>query len=79
MSHRLDVRRMLLKRGWTEDHDGVLHKYGAIWAPVNQAGDSGIDAAGAAYGLGFNADVPARVITAVAELVANDGRPSGDR
>lgn len=70
MAQRLDVRRMLLRRGWTEDHEGILRKNGALWCATNQSGDSGVEAAGCAYGVNFNADVPARIITAIAELIA---------
>ncbi|MFI6117442.1 hypothetical protein [Kitasatospora sp. NPDC051164] len=76
MSQRLDVRRMLLKRGWTEGPDGCLRKGSALWVASNDNGDSGLDGADGAYSIPFIADVPARVITAIAETVAND-HPSG--
>jgi hypothetical protein len=64
MADRLDVRRMLLKRGWTEDRDGVCRKASASWTPF------GVGTA--AYDIALGTDVPARVITAIAELVAAD-------
>lgn len=73
MSQRLDVRRMLLRRGWTEDHEGILRKGHALWAPTNNSGDSGLDGRGARGGRGprytveFSGDVPARVIAATCE------------
>lgn len=40
MAERLDVRRMLLRRGWTEDSAlGPLRKNGALWAVANDSGD----------------------------------------
>jgi hypothetical protein len=76
MSERLDVRRMLLRRGWTEDHEGFLWRNGAMWTALNAAGDSGVTARERAYDIQFNGDVPARIITAIAETIAND-RPKG--
>lgn len=73
MSDRGDVRRMLLKRGWTESN-GILRKNGAAWTPTNYHGDSGLDAPGKAYFVPFTVDVPARIITAIAEIVAA-GKP----
>lgn len=71
MNLRNDVRRMLLKRGWVESN-GIARKDGAAWTPANFQGDSGVDAAGKAYSISFTVDVPARVITAIAETVAAD-------
>lgn len=76
MSERLDVRRMLLRRGWTEGTDGCLRKNGALWAAHNTAGDSGLDATGARghhsqrWNITFDAGVPARIITATCEAAA---------
>ncbi|MFK8850431.1 hypothetical protein [Streptomyces sp. Ac-502] len=74
MSERLDVRRMLLARGWTEKRHGLLVKGDASWAATNDCGDSSLS--GPARGRGdrftfdFPGDVPARVIVAAAEAAA---------
>jgi hypothetical protein len=73
MSERLDVRRMLLQRGWTEDADGGLRKADAFWAAFNNSGDSGVGGPGRRGGrcsVAFDADVPARIIVATCEAAA---------
>lgn len=70
MSSRLDVRRMLLRRGWTEDREGFLHKGGALWTATNNAGDSGVDGPGKRWSVTFDNDVPARIIVATCEAAA---------
>jgi hypothetical protein len=69
MSERLDVRRMLLRRGWVEDRDllCVLRKNGAVWALANTAGDSGLDGLDGKYTIAFDSGVPARVVVAACE------------
>lgn len=76
MSERLDVRRMLLRRGWTEDRKlwPVLRKNGAHWAPTNNCGDSGFGAAENEYTINFDSGVPARVIVAACEEAAKATR-----
>lgn len=74
MSQRGDVRRMLLARGWDEGEYAVLHKAGATWAGIAR-GDSALSGQGRApwcqqWTVGFNRDVPARVIVAVCEAAA---------
>lgn len=73
MSERLDVRRMLLKRGWTEDRDlwPVLRKGGAHWAATNNKGDSGLGGPGGKFTVPFDSYVPARVIVAACEAAAS--------
>lgn len=72
MGERLDVRRMLLRRGWTEGSDlCVLRKNGAVWALANTAGDSGLDGRDNKYSIAFDSGVPARVIVAACEEAAN--------
>lgn len=70
MSQRLDVRRMLIKRGWAEDREGCLRKGGALWASHNTVGDSGLDGPGQRYNIAFDSDVPARIIVAACEAAA---------
>lgn len=68
MAERLDVRRMLLRRGWTEGSDlSVLRKNGALWAVTSDAGDSGLDGRDQKYTIAFDSGVPARVIVAACE------------
>jgi hypothetical protein len=76
MSERLDVRRMLLRRGWTEDSDIVclLRKSGCVWAAIG-AGDSSVSGPSSRGGLwtvGFDNTVPARVIVATCEAAAGE-------
>lgn len=61
---------MLLRRGWTEDHEGFLRKGGALWTATNDRGDSGIDGPGQKWSVAFDGDVPAPVIVAAAEAAA---------
>ncbi len=74
MSERLDVRRMLLKRGW-EEHGrigGPLSKGRASWGTVNQSGDSSLslyDGKYAEFTIEFPRPVPARLIVAACETV----------
>jgi hypothetical protein len=71
MGQRLDVRRMLLARGWTETRLCVLTKGDVLWASQNDCGDSGIDYCGPKrWSVEFNNDVPARIIVALAETAA---------
>ncbi|MEU7149141.1 hypothetical protein AB0B15_14065 [Streptomyces sp. NPDC045456] len=75
MSERLDVRRMLLARGWTEKRHGLLEKGGASWAAVNDCGDSSLSGPRRGrpddrFTFDFPGDVPARVIVAAAEAAA---------
>jgi hypothetical protein len=68
MSERLDVRKMLLRRGWVEGSGlCVLRKNGAVWALANSAGDSGVDGIHGKYSIAFDSGVPARVIVAACE------------
>ncbi len=67
MSERLDVRRMLLRRGWTEGRDLMLRKNGALWAVGSDCGDSGLDAPDGKWSVAFDSGVPARVIVAACE------------
>lgn len=74
MSDRLDVRRMLLRRGWTEDRGELclLRKNGSVWA-ASGAGDSSVSGPSSRGGLwtvGFDYTVPARVIVATCEAAA---------
>lgn len=73
MTERLDVRRMLLARGWTEEEHGLLVKGGASWAATNDCGDSSLSGParhGDQFTFDFPGDVPARVIVAAAEAAA---------
>jgi hypothetical protein len=70
MSLRLDVRRMLLRRGWTEGADLMLRKNGALWTTVNHCGDSGLDSPNRTWSVAFDSGVPARVIAAACEAAA---------
>lgn len=71
MGERLDVRRMLLRRGWTEGSDlCVLSKNGTVWALANNAGDSGLDGRDGKYSIAFDSGVPSRVIVAACEEAA---------
>lgn len=77
MSLRLDVRRMLLRRGWTEESGevGLLRKNGSVWAATNYGGDSSVSGPSSRGGLwtvGFDNSVPARVIVATCEAGAQD-------
>jgi hypothetical protein len=73
MAERLDVRRMLLRRGWTEDPGlGKLRKNGALWAVTNDSGDSGLDGCNQKYGIDFPSGVPARVIVAACEAASGE-------
>lgn len=79
MSQRLDVRKMLLKRGWREPRGigRVAVKGDAVWAPSNDHGDSSLSARRGdqtMYTIGFASDVPTRVIVAACEAAAS--RPS---
>jgi hypothetical protein len=78
MSDRLDVRRMLLARGWAEQEGAlVLSKGGAEWACTG-CRDSALTARttgrrtgnAPSWTVDFGADVPARVIVAMAEEAA---------
>jgi len=74
MSVRLDVRRMLLRRGWTEDGSelGLLRKNGSVWATYGP-GDSSVSGPtrrGDLWTVGFDNTVPARVIVAACEAAA---------
>lgn len=74
MSDRLDVRRMLLRRGWTEDAAELclLRKNGSVWA-ASGAGDSSVSgptSRGDLWTVGFDNTVPARVIVATCEAAA---------
>lgn len=64
---------MLLRRGWTQDPElwPVLRKNGALWAAVNNCGDSGLDGRDKKYSVAFDSDVPARVIVAACEAAAS--------
>lgn len=80
MAERLDVRRMLLRRGWTEAQLGVIRKNGAVWSVVNDAGDSFLDGParggkGRAFAAEFTGNVPARVIVAACEAAASQEHP----
>lgn len=70
MADRLDVRRMLLRRGWSEDGGlpPVLRKNGAVWAAF--AGDSQLDGPDGKYSIAFGARTPARVIVTACEEAA---------
>lgn len=74
MSDRLDVRRMLLRRGWTEDPGlGAMRKNASTWAVGNDSGDgflSGPSRRGGEYVVDFPSDTPARVIVAACEAAA---------
>lgn len=74
MAERLDVRRMLLKRGWTQSSDfGPIRKNAATWAVTNNGGDgflSGPSRRGGEYVVDFPSDTPARVIVAACEAAA---------
>jgi hypothetical protein len=70
MSERLDVRRMLLRRGWTEGRDRMLRKNGALWTCINDCGDSGLDSPDKTWTVEFDSGVPARVIVAACEAAA---------
>ncbi|GCD44127.1 hypothetical protein [Streptomyces paromomycinus] len=75
MSERLDVRRMLLARGWTEKRSGLLMKGGACWAVTNDCGDSSLSGprrgrCDGQFTFDFPGDVPARVIVSAAEAAA---------
>jgi hypothetical protein len=70
MSERLDVRKMLVRRGWDEGSDQCLRKNGALWVAINSSGDSGLDGPNQTYSVTFNADVPARIIVATCEAAA---------
>ncbi|MEX5711886.1 hypothetical protein AB1484_27225 [Parafrankia sp. FMc6] len=74
MSDRLDVRRMLLARGWDEKSTGMICKGDAVWAPWG-SGDSALTSSGRGprrqrWTVDFGRDVPARVIVAMAEAAA---------
>lgn len=73
MSDRLDVRRMLLRRGWTEHRHGVIRKGHAVWAVANGAGDSFLDVPSrrGTHVVEFPGGVPARVIVAACEAAAS--------
>lgn len=72
MSLRLDVRRMLLARGWKQEDGWVLKKGTVLWCPQNDRGDSGLQDDGRRhYSIEFNGDVPARIIVATAEAAAS--------
>lgn len=69
---RLDVRRMLLKRGWQEPKGPgrTMEKGRAVWATTNASGDSTLTAFRNGRGeftIGFTDEVPARVIVATCE------------
>jgi hypothetical protein len=74
VSDRLDVRRMLLKRGWAEGPGrGTIRKNAATWAVVSDAGDGflgGPSRRGGEYCVDFPSDTPARVIVAACEAAA---------
>lgn len=77
MSERLDVRRMLLQRGWTEDAEGGLRKADAFWGAFNNCGDSGLSAPGRRSSrctVTFEADVPARIIVATCEAAVGEAQ-----
>lgn len=72
MSRRLDVRNMLIDRGWEEPKGfgRTAEKGRAVWAPSNERGDSSLSAyrdGRAEFTIGFAGDVPARVIVAACE------------
>lgn len=72
MAGRLDVRRMLIRRGWQHRRGGYLavEKGNVCWAPVNEHGDSSLslyEDRRALFTVGFGGDVPARVIVAACE------------
>jgi hypothetical protein len=77
VSARGDVRRMLLRRGWTEGEYAVLRKRAATWAGWSH-GDSALSGPGRSrpgrqrsqWTVDFGADVPAAVIAAMAEAAA---------
>lgn len=82
MALRLDVRRMLLKRGWTEETGEVslLRKNGSVWAAANHAGDSSVSgptSRGGEWTVSFDAGVPARVIVATCEAAAGTAAQNG--
>jgi hypothetical protein len=69
---RLDVRKMLLKRGWQEPKGWgrTMEKGRAVWATTNASGDSSLTAyrdGHSEFTLGFSSEVPARVIVAACE------------
>ncbi|WP_159029689.1 hypothetical protein [Streptomyces marincola] len=76
MAERLDVRRMLLRRGWVEDGHGVLRKDGAVFGSTG-AGDAFLSGPGRGRRGEWTADFPsgvcARVIVAAAEAAAGVG------
>lgn len=79
MSLRLDVRRMLLKRGWTEESGELclLRKEGSVWAATGR-GDSSVSGPagrGELWTVGFDNSVPARVIVATCEAAADTTAP----
>lgn len=72
MKLRLDVRRMLLKRGWSEPKGPgrTMEKGRAVWATINACGDSSLTAyrnGRAEFTLEFTSSTPARVIVATCE------------
>ncbi|WP_062209496.1 hypothetical protein [Streptomyces sp. NBRC 109706] len=74
MSERLDVRRMLLRRGWTEDQHGVLRKGGAVVGST-AAGDAFLTGPGRGrhdeFTADFPSDTPAQVIPAATEHIGH--------
>lgn len=72
MGERLDVRRMLLCRGWTEHRHGVFRKGRAVWAVGNDSGDSFLDVPSrrGTHVVEFPNGVPARVVVAACEEAA---------
>lgn len=69
---RLDVRRMLLKRGWQEPKGigRTMEKGRAVWAISNRYGDSSLTAFRDGRGeftIAFTSEVPALVIVATCE------------
>jgi hypothetical protein len=70
---RLDVRRMLLKRGWHEPKGPgrTMERGRAVWATSNRCGDSSLTAYRDGRGeftIAFTSEVPARVIVAACEI-----------
>ncbi|MFK8844747.1 hypothetical protein [Streptomyces sp. Ac-502] len=59
MSERLDVRRMLLARGWTEKRHGLLVKGDASWAATNDCGDSSLSGPARGVATGSPSTFPA--------------------
>jgi hypothetical protein len=76
MDRRVDVRRMLLARGWQEDPKLwlLLRKGDLTWGSPNEYRDPSRSSAEGGWQIQFPGDEPARVIVAACET-AGQPRP----